>query len=89
MTMALKRLLRMDRHELWGRVSMAGHREASRVAFLAHRPKWRREALSDALIESRGLDSIRKALAEKDWFAAHEQLMRFVVSAPPRLHRKM
>jgi hypothetical protein len=75
----------MDRRELWGRVTMAGQREAARVAFLARRPRWRREALINALSETAAeLGPIRASLARKEWMSAHRQLVQHVIQAQPR-----
>jgi hypothetical protein len=75
----------MNRHEVWGRTAMAARRETARLAFLARRPRWRRDALIDALDgRSQHLQAARDALTRGDWGGAHRLLVEHFAGAPGR-----
>ena len=85
-THLLRRLLTMDRREIWFRASTASRREAARVAYLARRPQWRRagsrrRARADHPSIAAG-DRLR--CDEGDWLGAHQALMHHFATRPPR-----
>ncbi len=81
----LRRVIAMDRRELWFRAVTAGRREAARVAYLARRPQWRRTALARALHpDDRSLRDTFAALRRSDWTGAHDALMRHFATRPAR-----
>ena len=79
------RLLTMDRREMWFRASTASRRAAGRVAYMARRPQWRRDALANALRDDH--PSVLPAIAclhEGNWLGAHHALMHHFATRRPR-----
>jgi hypothetical protein len=73
----------MDGAEVRFRATAALRREADRVAYLARRPAWRREALAGALRpDQASLKAVTAALGRRDWIAAHEHLVQHVLDRP-------
>ena len=84
-TQLLRRVIAMDRRELWFRAVTAGRREAAHVAYLARRPQWRRTALAGALRpDHRSLQDAFAGLRRGDWMGAHDALMRHFATRPAR-----
>jgi hypothetical protein len=81
----VSRLLAMDGREMWFRASTAGRRAAGRVAYMARRPQWRREALASALrADSPSMQPAIACLHEGDWLGAHHVLMHHIATRRPR-----
>ena len=86
MTQVLRRVLAMNGQEVRFRTGLAARRLLDRTAAVVAPPKWRRRALASRLRvtdASRGAGSlaeVRRALAQKDWFAAHEGLAAHFVT---------
>ena len=71
-----RRVIAMDRRELWFRALSLGRREVGHAAYLARQPHWRREALVHALrLDDSRLDSIVHALLNREWDSAHRAFL--------------
>ena len=80
-----RRVIAMDRRELWFRALSLGRREAGHVAYLARQPQWRREELAHGLrLDDPRLDGIVGALLNRQWESAHRGWLAHMARRPRR-----
>jgi len=80
-----RRVIAMDRRELWFRALSLGRREVGHAVYLARQPRWRREELVQGLrLDDPRLDGIVGALLNRQWESAHRGWLAHMARRPRR-----
>jgi hypothetical protein len=81
---SLSRFARMDAAEVGWRLRAGGRTMLDRASVGLVEPQWKRQQLASALAPLPELQTVRTALAGRDWMGAHRELSRHFVRAPQR-----
>src|SRR4051812_46471182 len=81
---SLRRLARMDGAEIAWRGTTAARILLDRARTRVAQPQWWRADLLPALASTPELTMIRRALADRDWETAQQELSRHFAAAPQR-----